>query len=211
MAQLLQDLPRGEAPLRRRAGDEGMSPGPVRQIHQRSGEGRALRRRGGGLGAGIVDRRNDAEDVDRHVNPAGNRRDLGRLQAARVVASVGKHDNRAAAAFASADAPGCLRNRIVQRRRAERDESRHRLGQRLEIPRERLGLVQPGVERVHRSLVARVEPAQKVSGRFTRAGQMPFHAAADIEQKRDAHTAGLGTEVSNGARPAGVEDFKIAR
>jgi hypothetical protein len=211
MTQLVQNLARREAALRRRAGDERVPAGPVGQIHQRSGQTRACGRSRGGLGRRIVDGRNNSENVDRHVDPAGDGGNLRRLHPAPVVAAVGEDHHRAAPPLAYPDALGGLRDRIVQRRRAKRDDRRHRFRQRLEIVRERHRFVEACVEGENGRLVAAIKPVEKMRGGFTRAGEVPFHAAADVEQQRHTDAGRVGTEIGNRSRPSGVEDFKISR
>src|SRR6266849_962671 len=102
--QLVDDLPRRDAALSRRARHEYVPAGPGGEIRERTGEGRALDRRGRDVFRRVVDGSDDAEDVDRHVDRAGNRRHVSRLQPAGVVGAVGEDDDRAAPAFTLADA-----------------------------------------------------------------------------------------------------------
>ena len=127
------------------------------------------------------------------------------------VAAVGEDHHRPAPSLACADALGGLRNRIVQRRRAERHERRHRLGQRSEIACEWLHFVEPCIEGEDGRLVAAVEPAEKMRGGFAGAGKVAFHAAADVKEQRHADARRVGTKIGDGSRPAGIEDLKITR
>ena len=160
MAQFVDNLARRKAPLTRRARHKGVTAGPCGKVGERSGKRRMFGRRRGRFRRRIVDRRHNPEDVNRHVNAARDRRDFRRLQAAPVVVTVGEYDDRAAAAFARADALGRLCDGVVQRRGAKRHDRGHRLRQRFEARRERLHLIESGVEREHRRFVAALEPAQ---------------------------------------------------
>ena len=107
---------------------------------------------------------------------------------------------------------GGLRNRIVQRRGAERHEAGDRLGQRLQAERERRHFLKLRVEREDRRFVARrVEPAQNVSRGFARVRHVSFHAAADVEQQGQADSGGIAAKIGDGARLTAVEDFEVAR
>jgi hypothetical protein len=160
MAQFVDNLARREAALPRRAGDKRVTAGPCGKVGERAGERRMFGRRGSGFRSRIVDRRDDPEDVNRHVDTAGNGRYLRRLHAAPVVVTVGEYDDRAAAAFTRADAFGRLSDGVVQRGGAKRNDRAHRVRQRFEAGRERLHFIEPGVEREHRRLVTALEPAQ---------------------------------------------------
>jgi hypothetical protein len=50
-----------------------------------------------------------------------------------------------------------------------------------------------------------------VRGGLPGVGQVAFHAAADIEQERNAHTRRMGTKIGDGARAAGIEHLEVAR
>ncbi len=47
--------------------------------------------------------------------------------------------------------------------------------------------------------------------RFTRAGETPFHAAADVEEEGDTDAGGVGTEIRDGTRPPAIEHLEIVR
>jgi hypothetical protein len=209
--QLVDDLPRRDAALPRRTCHECMTAGPGSEIGQRTRKRRPFSRHRRGFRGWVVDRGHDPEDVHRHIDLACDGRYLRRLEPAPVVLTVREDHDCAAAAFTDADALGCLSNRVVQRRGAERDDRRHRIGQAPQAGRERGDLVEPRVKRVNRRFVTHVEPAQKVRRSLARARKMPFHAAADVEQQSDAHTAGVVTEIRDGTRPAAIQNFEVSR
>ena len=209
--QLVDDLPRRDAALPRRADHERVTTGPGRQFGQRAAERRALGRCRRGLRKWVIDRGNHAEDVHRHIDLARNRRYVRRLEAAPIVLTVGEHDHRPSASIAIAHAARSVGDRIVQRRRSERHHRSHRLGQGLQRRGESLHLVQTGVERVNCGFVPHVEPAQKVFGRLASARQVAFHAAADVEQQRDAHAGRMRAKIGDGAGTTGIEHFEIVR
>jgi hypothetical protein len=211
MAQLLENLARRRAALRRRAGNECMTARPRGEIQQRAGERRPLGRRGGCLRPRVVDRWHDPEDVHRHVDPARDGGHLRRLQPAPGVGAIGEDHDRAPPALAGADPLRGFRNRIVERRRPERDNRRHRLGQRLQTGRERLHFVESRVEGEDRRFVATIEPAQNMGRCLARVGETPFHAAADVEEQGDTDAGGVGTEIRDGAWPPAVEHLEIVR
>jgi len=187
MPQLVDDLPRRDAALSRRACHENVSAGPGGEIGERTGERDALDRVCRRFRRRIVDRRDNTKDVDRDVDAAGDRRDIRRLEMAGVIGAVGQDDDRAAASLALADAARRQRDRVVQRGLAERHQAVHGIGQRAQADGEGGALVQVRVERVDRRFVTRrVEPAQDVPRRFAGVRQVAFHAAADVEQHRHA-------------------------
>jgi hypothetical protein len=208
--QLVDNLARRKAPLPRRARHEGVPARPGGEIRQWTRQRRAVRRRRGFRGW-IVDGRHDPEDVHRHVDSARNRRYFRRLEPAPVVATVCEDHDRPAAALPGPGALGGLGNRVVQRCRAERNHGRHRLGQRPQTGGERSNFVEPGIEGVDCGLVAHVKPAQKVRRSLAGTRKLALHAAADVEQQRDAHTAHVVAEIGNRAWPAGIQDFEVAR
>ena len=211
MAQLPENLARRHAALRRRAGNECMTARPRSEIHQRPGERRPLGRRRGCLRPRIVDGWHDPEDVHRHIDPARDGGHLRRLQPAPGVVAIGEDDHCAPPALAGADSLRGFRNRIVERRRPERDDRRHRVGQRLQTGRERLDFVEPRVEGEDRRFVATIEPAQNMGCGLARVGETPFHAAADVEEQGDTDAGGVGTEIRDGARPPAIEHLEIVR
>ena len=211
MAQLPENLARRRAALRRRAGNEGMTARPRGEIHQRPGECRPLGRRRGGLRPRIVDGWHDPQDVHRHIDPARDGGHLRRLQPAPGVVAIGEDNDRAPPALAGADSLRGFRNRIVERRRPERDDRRHRVGQRLQTGRERLDFIEPCVEGEDRRFVATIEPAQNMDRGLARVGETPFHAAADVEEQGDTDAGGVGTEIRDGARPPAIEHLEIVR
>ena len=124
--------------------------------------------------AGLSMDGDDAEDVDRHVDGARERRHLGGRQMAGVVGAVGQHDDRAPTALALADPRRRRGDGVVQRRRAERHDLVDRLGQRLQPGREWRALVEMRIEGVNGRFVARgVQPAEQMACRFARVRQLP--------------------------------------
>jgi hypothetical protein len=74
--QLVDNLPRREAALSRRADYERVPARPRRQVGERPAERRPNRRYRRGLREWIVDGWNDAKDVHRYVDLARNGRDF---------------------------------------------------------------------------------------------------------------------------------------
>ena len=212
MPQFVDDLPRRDTALSRRACHHHVSAGPGGKIGERTGECHALDRMRRVLGKRVVDGRNDAEDVDRNVDGARDRRDVRRLQPAVVIGTVGKDDDRAPATLALADPARGQRDRVVKRGGAERHDRRHRIRQRPQARREGRALVEVRIERVDGRLIARrVEPAQDVHRRFACVRQMAFHAAADVEEHGDADAGEIALKIADGPRLAAVEHLEIAR
>jgi hypothetical protein len=211
MAQLLENLARRHAALRRRAGNECMTARPRGEIHERPGERRTLRRRCGRLRPRVIDRRHDPEDVHRHIDPARDGGHLRRLQPAPGVGAISEDDDRAPPPLAGANPLRGLRNRIVERRRTERDNRGHGVGQRPQTESERLDFVEPRVEREDRRFVATIQPAQNMGRCFTRACETSLHAAADVEEQGNTDAGGVGAKIRDGARPPAIEHLEIAR
>src|SRR5712691_6447189 len=74
--QLVDDLPRRDATLSRRARHEYVPAGPGGEIRERTHEGRTADRLGRRVFRRVVDGRHDPEDVDRHVDRACHGRHL---------------------------------------------------------------------------------------------------------------------------------------
>jgi hypothetical protein len=211
MPQLVDNLTRRRAALSRRAGHERMAASPRREIRELP---RKRRRAGGnrcGFCSRIVDGRHDGEDVDRHIDLAGDGRHVRGLQSARVVPTVCKNDNGAPPAFAFPGTPGGLRDRIVERRCPEGHDGGHGVRQCFETRRKRLDFLEARIERENRRFIAGLEPAQKMFGGLPRVRQMVFHTAADIEQQRDADARGLAMEIGDRSWPARFQNLEIAR
>ncbi len=66
------------------------------------------------------------------------------------------------------------------------------------------------VEREDGGFVPRVEPAERVRRRLARVLQMPFHAAADVEEQRDADAGDVAAKIRDGARTSVLEDLEVA-
>ena len=96
-------------------------------------------------------------------------------------------------------------DRIVQRSGPERIDLPQRTLQGTRIDRERGHLVQPAVKREQRGFVAaRLQPREHVMGRKLRGEHAigDAHAAADIEENREADWRRLGAEIGDPARYA---------
>src|SRR5439155_26900859 len=67
------------------------------------------------------------------------------------------------------------------------------------------------VEGINRGLVTfGFEPAQDMARRFARVGEPRFHAAAHVEEQRDAHAGEVAPEIGDAPHLAGIEDLEIA-
>ena len=156
MTQLVDDLPRGRRCVRPACWPRTTWP-PVQAARSLSGpvSGDCVPGPRRNVGRRVVDRRDDAEDVDRHVDRAGDAGHFARRQPAGVVVAVGEDHDRAAAAVACARRAqpfGRSRRAATWRRTASPSTSDSGSA---ETARERRDLVEPGVEREDRRLVRR--------------------------------------------------------
>ena len=164
MPQLVDDLPRRDAALRRRARHEHVSAGPGGEI-ARAGR-RAPTARRSSSSCPPTGCRSTARC--RRCRPARRSRwrsPTPRAGVSRLALSWPSVSTTTARRRPSrvADALGRLRDRVVQRRRAERHDAAQRVRQRLQARRERRDLFELRVEREDRRL--RRAPRRASSGR----------------------------------------------
>ncbi len=203
--QFRQNLVRRRNSARHIADHQQIAACPCRQIRQR-----AMHRRRRRTGF-IFHSRADHHDVDGHVHGAGNRRNLSGRHAACGIHAVGDHHERTPA-LPARNAFGGFSDCIPQRRCAERLRGGPCLIRGLERGRKRTQLLQFGIKRKQRCLIhAGLQSCKQEPRRFTGALQFCGHAAADIEQQRDASRTGLGPHADEWRAPAGIQQLEIAR
>ena len=215
MPHLPDDLPRRNARVRRRDGDEDIAAGPPRQIREP-----AAHRAGAVVGVTrIVHRRHHGHDVDRDVDAAGDSRDFRRRQPALRIDAVGDDDDGGALrqpAFARRrcrDDLGRLGDGVVKRRLPKRLLDLVDLAlQPLEVAGEAGDLLELGVEREHRGFIARLQRAEDVPRRLLgvdRLGPHP-HAATDVKEHRDPNRpVRFLVEPDNRAPLASLDDGEV--
>ena len=102
----------------------------------------------------MVDGVDDGQQIHGYVDPAGNPRDLRRLQLAAGVDAIGDDEDRAVPIRAIADPPRGLRNGVEERRLTPRRPFQLHATQASEVRGEFDDFLQLGIEREERRLVA---------------------------------------------------------
>ena len=215
MPQLGDDLPRRDARVRRRARDEQLAAGAARQLLQ---PGDIERRRL--VGPRVVDRRHHRDDVDRHIDPAGDRRHLlGRAPAVRVDA-VGDHDQRGALRQPAAGRGPARQRRPPRRQSRHRARSARRAGSTCPSAASSAAVsdvksahaIEPRIERKERRFIVSAERAEQVPGGFARVDRLlpDPHAAARVDQQPELHrTVRLGCGSRGSASGRAFRDDEI--
>ena len=208
MPELLDHLVDGGGGRSGVVGDEEVAAGGTSQ----AGEQRpALGFEGNLVGLARAGRHH--EHVDRNVYGAGDGRHLFRRVGAGRVGAVGEHDERAAVGSAPGHDGGGAGDGVVERRRSPGVHHAHAIVDGLDVVGELVDREQPGVERVEGRIVTRRVQAPQNGGRDTLrqvARRADLHAARPVHEQRHAGRGpGLGAQVEDGTRRAGVEDLEI--
>ena len=202
----------GHGDMRRRAGDAHVSASPASEIVESGGLCRPTIARDLELGARMIEWCHNGQQVNRHVDRAGNRRNFSRGQPASRVDAVSDDKQRAMTIGALADAGGSVGDCVVERCLAPGRSFEADTTDALEILREPHDLLKLRVERKQRGLV-RPEfagswwPQPPPRGPVHVAAHS--HAAADVEEDGEADRRIARVEVDDLCRLPSIEHGEI--
>ena len=164
------------------------------------------------VGGRVVERRDDGDRVDRHVEGARARDHLVGGPLAGGVQPVGQDHDRPAPLPVARDVAGGLVEGVVEGGRAERGDRLEPLAHGLAVVGEGHDAPVAAVEAGHRHLVLRAEGVEDLPGRPPRVGDLPLlaHAPARVHEQEDPRRqAPPAVEVHDRLGPPLLEDAEL--